>query len=152
VIERYGVFRRADGYSERALFVIDAQGVIRHAQVFPIDDLPNNEELRRVIRRIDPIAAAKEPEEFRVKAPLPHGGVVMYCTKWCPDCRRARPWLEEHKIPYTEVDIYSTPGAEDQVRAWCNGNLVTPTFDIDGEIVIDFDRMRLSQILHVVDF
>ena len=63
-----------------------------------------------------------------------------------------RTWLEEHNIPFIEVDIYDTPGAEDQVRAWCEGKLITPTFDIDGEIVKDFDRMRLSQILRVVDF
>ena len=152
VTERYGVFRPRDGYPERALIVIDVQGIIRHIEVFPIDDLPDNEELRKVIRRVDPKAAAQEPEVHRPKVELPHGGVVMYCTKWCPDCKRARPWLADHKIAFTEVDIYDTPGAEEQVRAWCGGKLITPTFDIDGTIVIDFDKMRLCEVLRVVDF
>ncbi len=151
VTERYDVFRRQDGFSERALVVIDAQGIIRHAEVLPMDELPVNEDLRKIIRRIDPQAAAREPKELRPVGELPHGGVVMFCTKWCPDCKKARAWFWDHKIPYTEVDIYDTPGAEEQVRAWCKGKLITPTFDIDGEIVIDFDRMRLCELLRVFD-
>jgi len=64
--------------------------------------------------------------------------VVVYCTPWCPDCKRAKTWMKSHHVPYTEVDIFSTPGAEEQVRQWNNGKLVTPTFDVDGEIMADF--------------
>jgi peroxiredoxin len=35
VARRYGVWRDRDGFSERALYVIDENGVIRHAQVSP---------------------------------------------------------------------------------------------------------------------
>ncbi len=73
--------------------------------------------------------------------------VVMYCTSWCPDCRRARAWLEENDIAYTEVDISNNAAAARQVRAWANGNQVTPTFDISGTIVVDFDVEKLSRIL-----
>jgi thioredoxin reductase (NADPH) len=73
--------------------------------------------------------------------------VVMYCTSWCPDCRRARAWLEENDIAYTEVDISNNAAAARQVRAWANGKQVTPTFDISGTIVVDFDVEKLSRIL-----
>lgn len=86
-----------------------------------------------------------EPEPV----PLPHGGIVMYCTKWCPDCKQARAWLAEHQLPYTEVDITSTPGAGKQVEQWGNGDRTTPTFDIDGTIIVDFDLLRLKEILKV---
>jgi len=36
VAKRYGVYRRHDGTSERALFVLDAQGVIRWSFVSPV--------------------------------------------------------------------------------------------------------------------
>ena len=36
VAARYGVYRRPDGVSERAIFVIDAKGVIRWSYVSPI--------------------------------------------------------------------------------------------------------------------
>jgi peroxiredoxin len=36
VAKRYGVYRRHDGTSERALFVLDAQGIIRWSYVSPV--------------------------------------------------------------------------------------------------------------------
>ena len=146
VAQRYGVLR-SDGKSERALFIIDKQGVIRYIDIHDIDDQPYNEELRKALREIDPEAAAKEPKPLYPPAPLPHGGVVVYCTPWCPDCHDARHWLSDHGISYTEVDIYTTEGAEEQVRKWNRGHLITPTFDIDSVIISDFDQEALRKTL-----
>jgi len=147
VSQRYGVLR-AEGFSERAIFVIDRDGIIRYVDVHDIGLQPDNDVLRDVIRRMDPQAAADEPKTpHQDPIALPHGGIVMYCTKWCPDCRKARAWLAEHHLPYTEVDITTTPGAAAQVRVWAHGNQTTPTFDIDGVIVVDFDEPRLTDLL-----
>lgn len=148
VSDQYGVLR-SDGKSERALFIVDKHGIIRYIDIHDIDDQPYNEELRKALREIDPEAAAKEPKPASPPAPLPHGGVVMYCTPWCPDCRDARPWLAQKGVPYTEVDIYTTPGAEEQVRKWNRGKLITPTFDIDSVIVSDFDQPALEKALQL---
>ncbi|NTV37322.1 MAG: glutaredoxin family protein [Anaerolineaceae bacterium] len=97
---------------------------------------------------MDPVAAANEPKEVvKPAANLPTGGIVMYCTTWCPECRRARLWLKEHNLPFTEVDIYTVDGAPEQVMKWAGGNKTTPTFDIDGQIVVKFDELRLREIL-----
>ncbi|NPV85164.1 MAG: glutaredoxin family protein [Anaerolineae bacterium] len=73
----------------------------------------------------------------------------MYCTSWCPDCRRARAWLQEHNISYQEVDIDKVPAGAAQVRKWANGKQITPTFDINGTIVIDFNIEKLSEALNI---
>lgn len=150
VAQRFGVLRE-DGTTERALFIIDREGIIRYVDVHDIDTQPSNDELRRAIRAIDPTVRGRaemvEPEPVT----LPHGGIVMYCTKWCPDCKDARAWLAKHNLPYTEVDIIDTPGAAKQVEAWAGGNRTTPTFDIDGTIVVDFDLPRLLDVLKVED-
>jgi arsenate reductase-like glutaredoxin family protein len=73
----------------------------------------------------------------------------MYCNAWCPDCRKARLWLDEHNIEFTEVNIPRTPGAVEQVRKWGNGKLITPTFDVNGTIVLDFDREQLKKALKI---
>ena len=39
---------------------------------------------------------------------------------------------------------YHNPAAAKQVRQWADGNLTTPTFDIDGTIVVDFQKDRLD--------
>lgn len=147
VAERYGVLRR-EGHSERALFIVDRQGIIQYIDIHDIDHQPDNQVLLAELRRIDPLAAAREPRhEAKPDAPLPHGGIVMYCTPWCPDCKKARAWLKAHNLDYTEVDIHATPGADRQVKRWANGNLITPTFDINGTIIVDFDKPRLREVL-----
>jgi len=136
------------GSSERAIFIVDKQGVIRYIDIHDIDDLPDNEVLFSELRRIDPEASQQAPPEPE-KMPLPYGGIVMYCTRWCTDCVKARIWLKERSLDYTEVDVYLVPGALKQVREWAGGSLVTPTFNFDGTIVVDFDLARLEQVLGV---
>jgi glutaredoxin len=145
IAQEYGVLRD-DGKSERALFILDKDGVIQYIDIHDIDDQPDNDVLFAELEKIDPESAASAP-----KAPepvdLPKGGIVMYCTKWCSDCRTARNWLKQRGLEFTEVDVYATSGAIRQVRAWGDGHLITPTFDIDGEIVLDFDREKLEELL-----
>jgi len=147
VAEKYGVLRN-DGKSERAIFIIDKQGCVRYIDIHDIDSQPDDQVLFNELRHIDPGAALNEPpESLQPDAPLPHGGIVMYCTAWCPDCKKARKWLQEHNLAYTEVNITTTSRAKQQLRKWANGNLTTPTFDIDGTIVVDFDQARLRAVL-----
>jgi glutaredoxin len=146
----YDVFR-SEGKSERAIFVIDTIGIVRYIDVHDIDQQPDNEELRSIVRRIDPEAAAHAGEEIAaIDAPLPHGGIVMYCTPWCDDCKKARSWLIQRGFKYTEVDISRNKRAAGQVREWAGGSQTTPTFDIDGTIIVDFDPEKLTKAL-VID-
>ena len=141
---------RPEGYTERALIIIDREGIIRYIDVHDINQQPDNETLLAELRRIDPDAAAHEPHALPpAEKPLPHGGIIMYCTAWCSDCKRARRWLQDRGLAFTEVDISSTPGAARQVRSWAGGSLITPTFEIDGAIVVDFDEARLKEVLKI---
>jgi glutaredoxin len=142
----YGVLRK-EGYCERAIFIIDKDSIIRYIDIHDIDSQPDNEVLFEEIARIDREhgeSYLRHKEEEVVD--LPHGGVVMYCTPWCQDCRRARAWLDANHIPYREVDIHRTPGANKQVRAWAGGNIITPTFEIDGTVIVDFDEQKLREM------
>ena len=143
--KKYGVLRK-EGYTERAIFIIDRKGIIRYIDIHDIDDQPSNEVLLNELRKIIP-EKLQDEELNKEEEDLPYGGVVMYCTQWCPDCRRARIWLKEQDIPYTEVDITTNFKAARQVRSWGNGFQITPTFDIDGTIILDFDEEKLSQVL-----
>lgn len=142
---QYGVLRN-EGYTERAIFIVDSEGVIQYIDIHDIGEQPNNEALFTELRRIDPEAAENEPPQPKA-VELPYGGIVMYCSKWCPDCYGARKWLNEHGLEFTEVDIYEMPGALEQVREWGDGKLITPTFDINGQIVLDFEEDELEMIL-----
>jgi glutaredoxin len=148
VAKIFGVFRELEGRSERAIFVIDKRGIIRYIDIHDIDHQPDNEVVLDVLRRIDPDASARSPKPPPpTNVSLPQGGIVMYCTRWCPACRRARAWFENRNLKYKEVDIDVVPGASDQVKKWANGYRSTPCFDIEGTILVGFDEQRLSSAL-----
>ena len=52
IAEMYGVLR-TDGKSERAIFVLDKEGIIRFAKVYPIKDLPKPEDVIPVLEEIN---------------------------------------------------------------------------------------------------
>lgn len=145
VAKKYGVLRK-EGYTERAIFIVDKKGIIRYIDIHNKDLQPDNEVLLDELREIVPDSDEVIDELFEEEE-TPAGDVIMYCTPWCPDCRQARAWLENHNIDYTEVDIAHDLNASRQVRAWGKGFLITPTFDIQGQIVFDFDEPKLKEIL-----
>jgi peroxiredoxin (alkyl hydroperoxide reductase subunit C) len=51
VCQAYGVLRDG-GFAERALFVIDRQGIIRYAHVYPIGQVPNNQPILDILQRL----------------------------------------------------------------------------------------------------
>jgi glutaredoxin len=146
---QFGVLRE-DGTTERAIFIINPDGIICYVDVHNIDDQPDNEVLFAELERLLPPDAVKAAHANRPnEADLPSGGVVMYCTPWCHDCTKAKEWLRARQIPFREVNISLNSAAAQRVRQWANGDLVTPTFDIEGTIVVDFDEQRLSAVLGV---
>ena len=56
VSAKYGVLRDAPpvaGISERAAFVVDTNGKIAFAKIYPLDSLPDKEELLAELRKLD---------------------------------------------------------------------------------------------------
>ncbi len=158
--------RPGDGHSERAIFVIDKQGFIRYIDIHDIDEKPDNEVLRNVLRQIEADGVKKsgpEPVRAAVKSDpvksmgtyfgemeedeIPTGDIVLYCARWCKDCKKAKAWLDERGLAFVEVDIDYNLTARAQVRKWANGFLVTPVIDVRGTVVVDFDVPKLEEAL-----
>jgi len=56
VTQAYGIMRHEPplaGISERAVFVVDKQGIIRFAKVYPLGQAPDNHELLDALKKID---------------------------------------------------------------------------------------------------
>ena len=77
-------------------------------------------------------------DSLRLSASYQHLDVAMqvtvYSAFWCPDCREAKRFLQEHKIAFQDIDIENTPGAADEVVKR-TGKRAIPQFVIDGEWV-----------------
>jgi peroxiredoxin len=52
VARQYGVYRAADGTTERGLFVIDAQGIVRWSYVSPIGVNPGADGILRALEEL----------------------------------------------------------------------------------------------------
>ena len=53
VARTYGVYRETDGLAERALFVIDGDGIVRWSYVSPIDVNPGADGILRALETLD---------------------------------------------------------------------------------------------------
>ena len=146
---RYGILRD-EGKSERAIFGLDKEGIVRYVDIHDIDDQPDNEEVFKVLRQLEPnavIPEKQEPAPAEQPAPGQAQRVILYCRPGCIDCRLARRFLERNQVAFTEVNVRATPEAEARVRQWTGGPLISPVFEIDGQIIIDFKRAELSKAL-----
>jgi len=164
VAQRYGVFRSEEGRSERALFVVEEEGIVRYVDVHDIDEQPDNAEVFRVLRELEPdgrvpveafaqkFAPAEGAEAEAAPEAVAEPGsrrVLLYCRPGCIDCRLARRFLERHSVPYTEINVRAEPEAAARVMEWTGGPLISPVFDVDGQIIIDFKRADLARALGV---
>ncbi len=82
--------------------------------------------------------------------------LLVYSSSWCPDCRTAKRFLDQHNVPYTEVNIETTPGAADEVIRHA-GKRAIPQFVIDGRWVQPYRAgegflyEEMAQLLGIMD-
>jgi len=65
--------------------------------------------------------------------------IIMYSTDSCPDCDRARRYLMEAQLAFTEHDVDSDPVAERRLRE-LRPERPTPTFELDDLVLVGFSR------------
>src|SRR5215210_2694628 len=53
VSRKYGVFKEDKGHCERAIVIVDKQGIVRYIDVHDIAEQPDNAQLLDVLRELD---------------------------------------------------------------------------------------------------
>jgi len=72
--------------------------------------------------------------------------VKIYSTPTCPYCIRAKQFLKENGIAFEDVDVSRDASAgEEMIQK--SGQMGVPVLDIDGEIIIGFDKEKIIQAL-----
>jgi thioredoxin reductase (NADPH) len=81
----------------------------------------------------------------------PEKPLIVYGTPWCPDCRRSKQFLGEHRIAYDYIDIDQDPAAQAEVERLNRGNRSVPTIVFpDGSILVEPSNEVLAQKLGLV--
>ena len=79
--------------------------------------------------------------------------VIVYSTSWCGFCSAEKDWLEHNGVKFEAKDIEEDTEARDELLAKMGGEFrVVPVTDVNGEIVLGFDRARLSKLLGINRF
>jgi glutaredoxin 3 len=67
--------------------------------------------------------------------------VEIYTSPFCGYCHRAKALLSKKGVPYTEIDVLSTPGARQEMERRADGARTVPQVFIDGRAVGGSDRL-----------
>ncbi len=78
-----------------------------------------------------------------------NGRVVVYSADWCPDCRRAKSFLDDNKINYLAIDVDKYEWATAKVESINNGKRIIPTILINDVPYANPDNAKLIEILKI---
>jgi len=72
--------------------------------------------------------------------------VKVYSTKTCPWCHKAKEFLKEKKIEFQDIDVGADhKAAQEMVQK--SGQMGVPVIDINGEIIVGFDKEAIEKAL-----
>lgn len=74
--------------------------------------------------------------------------VIIYTTLICVYCKMTKAFFKEHNVVYEEKDVSTDATARKEMIAKSN-QMGVPVVDIDGKILVGFDKEGLSELLHL---
>jgi glutaredoxin-like YruB-family protein len=72
--------------------------------------------------------------------------VIVYSTPTCPYCKMAKQFLKDNNITFQDIDVSLNQGAAEEMIQK-SGQMGVPVLDIDGEIILGFDKEKIKAIL-----
>ncbi len=76
--------------------------------------------------------------------------VTIYSTTYCPYCVMAKDYLRQHSIPFQEINLTEHPEHIDEMIEK-SGQTGVPVLDIDGQIIVGFNRNAIKNALKLKD-
>jgi thioredoxin reductase (NADPH) len=74
--------------------------------------------------------------------------IIIYSTVWCPDCKRAKQFFGEQRVPYVNVDIEQDAEAMAFVERVNGGRRIIPTIVFpDGSRLVEPSNAQLAEKL-----
>ena len=74
--------------------------------------------------------------------------VKVYSTPACPYCTMAKQVLKDNNIEFEDIDV-STDQEKAEEMIEKTGQMGVPVLDIDGEIIVGFDKDAISRALNL---
>lgn len=74
--------------------------------------------------------------------------IIVYSTPACPYCLTLKEFLKQHNIEFEEIDVSKDKKAREEMIKK-SGQMGVPVVEIDGEIVVGFDKEKISKLLKI---
>lgn len=78
--------------------------------------------------------------------------MIIFTTPSCSSCRKAKKWLDEHRIEYTEKNLFNEPVTEKDIELMLknaeNGfdDIISTRSKIFKEEIFDIEDMKMSEL------
>jgi glutaredoxin-like YruB-family protein len=74
--------------------------------------------------------------------------VKVYSTPTCPYCVMVKRFLKENNIAFSDVDVSVSQSAAQEMISKSK-QMGVPVVDIDGKIVVGFDKKKIKELLGI---
>ena len=74
--------------------------------------------------------------------------IKVFSTPACPFCVTLKTFLTNHNIEFENINVAEDKeSAKEMIEK--SGQMGVPVLDIDGEIVVGFDKKRIIELLEI---
>jgi len=74
--------------------------------------------------------------------------VKVFSTQTCAYCVTLKEYLKENNISFEDIDVSQDEEAMKEMIDK-SGQMGVPVVDIDGEIIVGFDKEKINQLLNI---
>ena len=74
--------------------------------------------------------------------------VKVYSTPTCPYCEILKDFLKDKGIEFEAIDVSQNQEAQNYIMEK-TGKMAVPITEIDGEVVVGFDRPKIVKLLNI---
>ena len=76
--------------------------------------------------------------------------VRVFSTNFCPYCSSLKQFLKEHNVEFEDINVSEDKeAAEEMIQK--SGQMGVPVAEIDGQIVVGFNKEKISNLLGIKD-
>ena len=74
--------------------------------------------------------------------------IKIYSTPTCPYCVTLKEFLKEKSIAFEDINVAQDAQTREEMINR-SGQMGVPVVDIDGAIIVGFDKTKISKILNI---
>ncbi|PIR02094.1 MAG: NrdH-redoxin [Candidatus Nealsonbacteria bacterium CG_4_10_14_0_8_um_filter_37_14] len=74
--------------------------------------------------------------------------VKIFLTPACPYCVTLKEFLKQYNIEFEEIDVSKDEKAREELIKK-TGKMEVPVVEIDGQIVVGFDKGKICKLLNI---